>query len=56
MGDWTVERAADVLLDAEAACQDIEPLSDSWDSLDLSTAYAVQDETLRRRLARASGW
>jgi 2-oxo-3-hexenedioate decarboxylase len=52
MGDWTVERAADVLLDAESACRDLEPLSDSWDSLDLSTAYAVQDETLRRRLAR----
>jgi 2-oxo-3-hexenedioate decarboxylase len=52
MGDWTVELAADVLLGAESACQDLEPLSDSWDSLDLSTAYAVQDETLRRRLAR----
>jgi 2-oxo-3-hexenedioate decarboxylase len=50
--DWTVPRAASALLDAEASGAPVAPLSDSWDGLDLATAYAVQDETLRRRLAR----
>ncbi|GGV29158.1 4-oxalocrotonate decarboxylase [Actinomadura cremea] len=48
---WTVERAAGVLLDAERARTDRGPLTDEWPGLDLATAYAVQDETLRRRLA-----
>jgi 2-oxo-3-hexenedioate decarboxylase len=50
--DWTVARAAGVLLEAEASQSDLPPLTDSWPSLDVATAYAVQDETLRQRLAR----
>jgi 2-oxo-3-hexenedioate decarboxylase len=49
---WSVERAATILLDAESSGSDLAPITDSWPSLDLETAYAVQDETLRRRLAR----
>ena len=52
MSEWTVERAASVLLEAEAARTDRPPITDEWPGLDLATAYAVQDETLRRRLAR----
>lgn len=52
MGSLTVPQAASVLLDAEASGEVIEPLSDSWAELDVETAYAVQDETLRQRLAR----
>ncbi len=44
--------AADVLLEAESSARDRPPLSDEWQGLDLATAYEVQDETLRRRLAR----
>jgi 2-oxo-3-hexenedioate decarboxylase len=50
--DSTVSRAASALLDAEASGTPAAPLSDTWDGLDLATAYAVQDETLRLRLAR----
>ena len=52
MTDWTVATAAAALLDAEEARADREPLTDDWPGLDLVTGYAVQDETLRRRLAR----
>jgi 2-oxo-3-hexenedioate decarboxylase len=48
MSSWTVALAASALLDAEASGTAIEPLP----ALDLETAYAVQDETLRRRLDR----
>ena len=51
-GGWSVERAAGVLLGAEGSYAGVAALSDSWPALDLETAYAVQDETLRRRLAR----
>ena len=50
--EWTVERAADVLLAAEESADLIAPLTHEWPAVDLETAYAVQDETLRRRLAR----
>jgi 2-oxo-3-hexenedioate decarboxylase len=50
--EWSVERAADVLLSAEESGDLIAPLTHEWPSVDLDTAYAVQDETLRRRLAR----
>jgi 2-oxo-3-hexenedioate decarboxylase len=49
---WTVPAAAFALLEAEASGAAIDPLSESWPALDLETAYAVQDETLRQRLAR----
>jgi len=41
-----------VLLEAEDSRTDLSPITDEWPDLDLATAYAVQDETLRRRLAR----
>jgi 2-oxo-3-hexenedioate decarboxylase len=47
-----VAEAADLLLEAEDAAKDREPLTDDWPGLDLATAYAIQDETLGRRLAR----
>ena len=52
MSEWTLDRAASVLLEAEAAGTDRPPITDEWPGLDLATAYAVQDETLRRRQAR----
>ena len=52
MSAWTVDQAATALLAAESARTDREPLTADWPGLDLATGYAVQDETLRRRLAR----
>lgn len=52
MSGWDLNRAAAALLAAEGDRRDRLPISDDWPELDLSTAYAVQDETLRRRLAR----
>ncbi len=52
MTGWTVDRAAVALLAAEDARADREPLTDEWPGLDVATAYAVQDETLRLRLNR----
>lgn len=47
-----VAEAAGILLGAEADAQDRAPLTDDWKDLDLRTAYEIQDETLRRRIAR----
>ncbi|MBM7368782.1 2-keto-4-pentenoate hydratase [Gordonia hydrophobica] len=52
MTTWNIDRAATVLLDAEDRRADREPLTDEWPELDLSTAYRIQDETLRRRQER----
>ena len=52
MKDVSVEAAADALLAAEDERQDVDPLTDAWPELDLATAYAIQDATLERRLAR----
>ncbi len=52
MTAWSVDRAATELLAAEDGRLDREPITDEWPELDVSTAYAVQDETLRRREAR----
>ncbi len=49
---WDVDRAATELLGREDERRDGPPITDEWTDLDLETAYAVQDETLRRRLAR----
>ncbi|NBM16127.1 2-keto-4-pentenoate hydratase [Streptomyces sp. GC420] len=49
---WDVDRAAQVLLGCEDGRRDRSPITDEWPELDLSTAYRVQDETLRRRLDR----
>lgn len=48
----TVAEAAGILLDAESSGSEIAPLTDRWHDLDIATAYEVQAETLRRRLAR----
>jgi 2-oxo-3-hexenedioate decarboxylase len=52
MSGWDIDRAATVLLEAEGNRTDREPITDEWPEMDLETAYAIQDETLRRRLAR----
>ncbi|AWS43383.1 2-keto-4-pentenoate hydratase [Streptosporangium sp. 'caverna'] len=52
MSTWTVDRAATTLLACEDERTDREPITDQWPDLDLRTAYEIQDETLRRRLAR----
>lgn len=52
MAGLDVARTAGVLLACEDERQAREPLTDEWPDLDLATAYAVQDETLRRRLDR----
>ncbi|MCW2760807.1 MAG: 4-oxalocrotonate decarboxylase [Marmoricola sp.] len=52
MSDWDVDRAVDVLLEAERTRAERGPITDEWPDLDLATAYAVQDEALARRLAR----
>lgn len=44
--------AADTLLEAESSGTAISPLTDTWSDLDLATGYAIQDETLRRRIER----
>ena len=49
---WSVERAAAELLAAEDGRFDRDPITDEWPDLDVSTAYAIQNETLRRREAR----
>ncbi|MFJ6084956.1 2-keto-4-pentenoate hydratase [Streptomyces sp. NPDC092369] len=49
---WTVQKAARELLAREDECRDGAPLTEQWTDLDLPTAYAIQDETLRLRLAR----
>jgi 2-oxo-3-hexenedioate decarboxylase len=52
MAGWDVARAATELLGREDARLDGGPITEHWPELDLDTAYAVQDETLRRRLDR----
>ncbi|WP_158893926.1 2-keto-4-pentenoate hydratase [Amycolatopsis anabasis] len=47
-----VDQAAEALLTAEHDATARGKLTDDWPALDLRTAYAVQDEALRRRLAR----
>lgn len=52
MSEWSVDSVATELLACEAERRDREPFTDEWTTMDLATAYEVQDETLRRRLAR----
>lgn len=47
-----VREAAEILLAAAGSATDRDPLTDSWPELDVSTAYAIQDEALRVRQAR----
>jgi 2-oxo-3-hexenedioate decarboxylase len=48
---WTIESAAQILLDAEASRTDRTPITDEWPELDLDTAYRVQDELIARKVA-----
>ncbi len=52
MTTWTEERVAEELLACESERRDRAPFSDEWPELDVPTGYRIQDETLRRRLAR----
>jgi len=47
-----VREAAEILLAAAGTRTDRDPLTDTWPDLDVSTAYAIQDEALRARQAR----
>lgn len=49
---WTVDAAATELLACEEERRDRPSFATEWPELDVETGYAVQDETLRRRLAR----
>jgi 2-oxo-3-hexenedioate decarboxylase len=52
MTDWDVDRAVEALLEAEQTRTARGPITDEWPGLDLPTAYAAQDQALKRRLAR----
>ncbi|WP_454197320.1 2-keto-4-pentenoate hydratase [Nocardia sp. Marseille-Q1738] len=49
---WTVDRAADLLLDAEDTRGERGRLTAEWSALDLDTAYQVQDKLLARKQTR----
>jgi 2-oxo-3-hexenedioate decarboxylase len=50
MTDWSVDRAATILFDAEVTKKDRGPITAEWPALDLDTAYRVQDEILCRKI------
>lgn len=52
MTAWTEDAVATELLACEADRRDRVKFTDEWPELDLDTGYRIQDETLRRRLAR----
>ena len=47
---WNVATVADELMRCERERVDREPFSDEWAAMDLESAYAIQDEVLRRRI------
>lgn len=49
---WNEDSVATELLACEADRRDRVKFSDDWPELDVETGYRIQDETLRRRLAR----
>jgi 2-oxo-3-hexenedioate decarboxylase len=49
---WTEDAVATELLACEAERRDRAKFTDEWPELDVETGYRIQDETLRRRLAR----
>lgn len=51
-GDWSAERIARLLLDAESSAEAQTSLVAEWDGLDLATAYEAQDIALRIRQER----
>jgi 2-oxo-3-hexenedioate decarboxylase len=52
MTNWTEDSVATELLACEADRRDRPKFTDEWSALDVETGYRIQDETLRRRLAR----
>ena len=52
MSVWTEDSVATELLACEAERRDRVKFTDEWPGLDVDTGYRIQDETLRRRLAR----
>jgi 2-oxo-3-hexenedioate decarboxylase len=52
MTAWTEDSVATELLACEAERRDRVKFTDEWPDLDVDTGYRIQDETLRRRLAR----
>ena len=52
MTTWTEDSVASELLACEAERRDRAKFTDDWPELDVPTAYRIQAETLRRRLAR----
>ncbi|MFB4264059.1 hypothetical protein [Nonomuraea sp. GTA35] len=49
MTDWTIERTAEVLLEAERDRADRGPNTAEWPGLDLATAYRAQQAVPPRR-------
>jgi len=52
MSEFAVGTVATQLLACETERRDREPFTDAWPNLGVDEGYLVQDETLRRRLAR----
>lgn len=52
MSSWTEDTVATELLACESDRRDRDKFTDEWPELDVDTGYRIQDETLRRRLAR----
>jgi 2-oxo-3-hexenedioate decarboxylase len=52
MATWTVDSAATELLSCDAQRRERASFAAEWPELDIATGYQVQQETLRRRLAR----
>lgn len=52
MATWTEDTVATELLACEAERRDRVRFTEEWPALDVATGYRIQDETLRRRLAR----
>lgn len=48
---WDVASVADELMRCESERVDREPFTDEWADMDLASAYAIQDEVLRRKVA-----
>ncbi|MCL2735678.1 MAG: fumarylacetoacetate hydrolase family protein [Propionibacteriaceae bacterium] len=49
---WSMDSIATEVLACEAERREREPFTDEWEDMTLWEGYAVQDEALRRRLAR----
>jgi 2-oxo-3-hexenedioate decarboxylase len=48
---WSIDKVADILLDAEASRTDRGRITDEWADLDLETAYAAQKVLIERKVA-----